>query len=112
TARNSEIVRIRAAELGLTLVRQGFEDKWPAALEMMQQCGVSPEQCAYIGDDLPDIPVMRRVALAACPCDAAQDTLDAAHWILRRGGGQGCVRELLERLLRATGRWEGNAESI
>ncbi|MFG0261462.1 MAG: HAD family hydrolase, partial [Novipirellula sp. JB048] len=65
----------------------------------------SPEQVCYIGDDLPDITVMKRVALAVAPADAATDARDAAHWVLRKQGGEGAVRELIERLLRAKGRW-------
>lgn len=106
TARNSPIVRHRAAELGIEHVQQGFEDKFPAAMQMMQRMGCRPEQVCYIGDDLPDIPVMRHVGLAVAPADAAGDTRAAAQWVLRHGGGEGAVRELTERLLRAKLRWE------
>ncbi len=106
TARNSPIVRQRAAELGIEHVRQGFEDKWPAAVEMLSVMGYEPKDVCYIGDDLPDIAVMRRVALAVAPADASTDARAAAHWVLHRSGGEGAVRELTERLLRAKSRWE------
>lgn len=106
TARRSEIVKTRAAELGIVSVRQGCGDKGPAADEMIAEFGCQPEQVCYIGDDLPDIAVMRRVGLAVAPADAATDTRAAASWVLNSGGGEGALRELVERLLRAKQRWE------
>ena len=106
TARTSNIVSQRAAELGVAHVKQGYEDKGPAAQAMIGALGCKPNQVCYIGDDLPDIAVMQSVALAVAPSDAATDTRGAAHWILRSGGGEGAVRELIERLLRAKQRWE------
>jgi 3-deoxy-D-manno-octulosonate 8-phosphate phosphatase (KDO 8-P phosphatase) len=106
TARSSEIVTYRAAELGIKHVQQGYEDKLPAAMSMMSVLGVKPEQVCYIGDDLPDIPVMRRVGLAVAPADAAFDAQEAAGWIMRSKGGEGALRELIERLLRSKHRWE------
>lgn len=106
TARTSEIVRHRAQELGIPHVRQGFEDKWPAAQEMISVIECDLEEVCYIGDDLPDIPVMKRVGLAAAPEDAAVDARAAAHWTLRSRGGEGALRELTERLLRGKQRWE------
>ncbi len=93
TSRNSQVVRVRAAELGVTHVRQGFEEKLPAALELMKAAGVELHQVCYIGDDLPDLPVMRHVGLAVAPADAAADVRQAAHWVLRSVGGAGCVRD-------------------
>lgn len=111
TARSSVMVERRAAELGIQDVQQGYEDKWPAAQKMLQKVGVSPEQVCYIGDDLPDVPVMQNVALAVAPADAATDARNAAHWILRSNGGEGALRELIERLLRSTQRWEEHLRS-
>ena len=106
TARTSDIVSHRAAELGIEHVQQGYEDKWPAAEAMMSELGCRPEQVCYIGDDLPDIAIMRRVALAVAPADAAFDAQEAAGWITRSNGGEGVLRELIERLLRSKHRWE------
>jgi 3-deoxy-D-manno-octulosonate 8-phosphate phosphatase (KDO 8-P phosphatase) len=106
TSRNSQIVRMRSAELGITHVRQGFDEKLPAALDIMNQLGVKPAQVCYIGDDLPDLPVMRQVGLSVAPADGAEDVRKASHWVLERAGGEGCVRELVERLLKAKSRWE------
>jgi YrbI family 3-deoxy-D-manno-octulosonate 8-phosphate phosphatase len=106
TARNSQIVKIRAAELGITLVRQGFAEKLPAAREMIQQMGLEPSEVCYIGDDLPDLPVMYEVGLSATVADGANEVRQAAKWVMNASGGRGAVRELIERLLKAKGRWE------
>jgi len=106
TSRQSEVVRFRARELGVQHVGQGFQEKWPATEQMLHEMKCRADQVCYIGDDLPDLPVMRRVALAVAPADAATDVRSAAHWILKSGGGEGAMRELVERLLRAKSRWE------
>ena len=106
TARTSTIVPQRALELGIEHVLQGYEDKWPAAEKMISDLGCEPNQVCYIGDDLPDLAVMRKVGLAVAPADAATDTRNTAKWILRSPGGDGAIRELTERLLRAKQRWE------
>ena len=106
TARSSEIVRQRAKDLGITSLRQGCEDKWTAACELMEAAGVRPDETCYIGDDLPDLAVMRNIALPVAVADAADDVRASAKWITRAGGGMGAVRELVERLLRARSQWE------
>jgi 3-deoxy-D-manno-octulosonate 8-phosphate phosphatase (KDO 8-P phosphatase) len=106
TSRNSKIVSHRAAELGIHHLSQGHDEKLPAAESMIDAVRCQPHEVCFIGDDLPDIPVMRRVGLAVAPADAAADARDAAHWILRSDGGHGAVRELIERLLRAKQQWE------
>ena len=106
TARESPVVLRRAHELGIEHLTQGQEQKLPAAQRMMAAMGCEPEQVCYIGDDLPDLPVMQKVGLAVTPADAARDACEAAHLILRSTGGDGALRELIERLLRAKQRWE------
>jgi 3-deoxy-D-manno-octulosonate 8-phosphate phosphatase (KDO 8-P phosphatase) len=110
TSRNSQIVRLRAAELGVAQVRQGFDEKLPAAMDVIRQLGVAPAQVCYIGDDLPDLAVMRFVGLAVAPADASHDVRRVAKWVMRRAGGEGCVRELIERLLKAKSRWEEHTQ--
>lgn len=106
TARSSHIVKVRAGELGIGLIRQGFEDKLPAAKEMISESRLAPEQVCYIGDDLTDIPVMRYVGLPVAVADAADEVRSAATYVTRLGGGQGAVRELIEVMLKAKNRWE------
>ncbi len=106
TARTSQIVKQRATELGIEQVRQGYEQKGQEALKMIAELGCRPDQVCYIGDDLPDIAVMKAVALSVAPSDAATDVRESAKWVLNKKGGDGVLRELIERLLRAKNRWE------
>jgi len=106
TSRNSQIVKLRAAELKIGMVRQGFEEKLPVLSEMLQQAELTLDQVCYVGDDLPDIPILQRVGLSVAVADAAPEVKAVAHWTLRTPGGQGAVRELIERLLKAKSRWE------
>lgn len=106
TARTSHIVKLRSSELDLDVVRQGFEDKLPVAREVFAQLGLEPEQVCYIGDDLADLPVMQHVGLAIAVADAADEIRSAAHFITNRPGGQGAVREAIEKLLKAKNRWD------
>jgi 3-deoxy-D-manno-octulosonate 8-phosphate phosphatase (KDO 8-P phosphatase) len=105
TARNSHIVKVRAAELGVTIVRQGFEDKLPAALSVIAEQGLAPEQVCYIGDDLPDLPVLKAVGLAAAVADAVSEVRGVAQITTRATGGHGAVRELIEVILNGQKRW-------
>ncbi len=105
TGRNSHVVQLRAEELGIDAVRQGIEEKRKTAQEIMQQFGVEPAHAAYIGDDLPDLAVMRMVGFAVAPADAAQEVRDAAHHITELPGGRGCVREMIEFILQNQKRW-------
>jgi len=106
TARTSHIVKLRSNELGIDIVRQGFEDKLPTALAIFEQMGLDAEQVCYIGDDLTDIPVIRTVGLGVAVADAAPEVLAAAKHTTRLTGGKGAVRELVELLLKAKNRWD------
>jgi YrbI family 3-deoxy-D-manno-octulosonate 8-phosphate phosphatase len=106
TARTSHIVRLRANELGIDLVRQGFEDKLPTSLEMIGDCGLSPEQVCYIGDDLTDLPVIRAVGLGAAVADGVEEVRAASAYVTQAAGGRGAVRELVEAILKAKSRWQ------
>lgn len=106
TARNSQIVKLRAAELGIEIVRQGFAEKLPVAREILKGAKFAPEEVCYIGDDLPDLTVMYEVGLPVAVADAAAEVRQAAKWVTTAPGGRGAVRELVERLLKAKGRWE------
>jgi 3-deoxy-D-manno-octulosonate 8-phosphate phosphatase (KDO 8-P phosphatase) len=106
SGRTSRLVEIRAADLGITYVRQGALDKPSAFDSLLAEAAVEPSQIAYVGDDVVDIPVMRRCGLAVAVADATPDTRDAAHYVTRLPGGRGAVREVCELILKARGRWE------
>ncbi|MGD9721851.1 MAG: KdsC family phosphatase [Pirellulales bacterium] len=106
TGRSSNIVKIRAAELDVEFVRQTAEDKWPVAQEILAQLNLQPAQACYIGDDLPDLPVMRAVGLGVAVADACPELRQAAHYVTTLAGGQGAVRETIEMILKAQRRWD------
>jgi YrbI family 3-deoxy-D-manno-octulosonate 8-phosphate phosphatase len=106
TARTSHIVKLRAQELGIDLVRQGFENKLPAAQDILRDLNLAPEQVCYIGDDLTDLPVIRHVGLGVAVADAVSEVRSAAAYITKLPGGHGAVRELIELVLKGKSRWE------
>ncbi len=106
TGRGSHIVKTRAAELGIDIVRQTAEEKLPAAIEVLRELGYSPEQTCYIGDDLPDLPAVRALGLGVAVADASAEVRAAARFITKARGGEGAVRETIEMILKAQGRWE------
>jgi len=106
SGRASLSVARRAAELKMAVVRQGVEDKRAAVLEILDEEGLKPQQLAYMGDDLGDLPVMREVGLSAAPADAPFEVRSEAFMVTDARGGHGCLRELLEAILRARGDWE------
>jgi YrbI family 3-deoxy-D-manno-octulosonate 8-phosphate phosphatase len=106
TGRSSHIVKIRAAELGVEIVRQTAEDKLPVAQEILATLGLEPRQTCYVGDDLPDLPLMRFVGLGVAVADACDEVRAAAHHVTRLAGGCGAVRETIELVLKAQRRWD------
>ena len=106
SGRESTVVTERAAELGITEVRQGILDKAACLDEMTTRVGVQHDAVCFVGDDLIDVPAMRRVGLAVAPHDAAPECRAAAHHVTESAGGRGAVREIVDLVLRATGRWD------
>lgn len=107
TGRSSEIVKRRAAELDMAAVVQGASDKLVGWRRILTEHKVQAEEVCYIGDDLPDVPVLRRCGLAVTVADACDEALAEAHYVTRRRGGEGAVRETIELILRAQGVWQG-----
>jgi 3-deoxy-D-manno-octulosonate 8-phosphate phosphatase (KDO 8-P phosphatase) len=106
SGRESAAVEARASDLGIEYVYQGCKQKLPAYEDLKKRAGLDDDEIAYIGDDLPDVPVMRRCGLAVAVADAVGETRSAAHHVTAAVGGKGAARELAEWLLRAQGRWE------
>lgn len=99
SGRASDAVTRRMAELGVSQVYQGIGDKLPVLEKLMTRLGLATNQVAFMGDDAPDVPAMRRVGLAVCPADAHQSAAAASHWRTTRPGGRGAVRELCDLLI-------------
>jgi 3-deoxy-D-manno-octulosonate 8-phosphate phosphatase (KDO 8-P phosphatase) len=106
TARTSPIVEARGKELGIAPIFQGRREKGPALDELLASLRISPEDCAYMGDDLNDLEPMARAGFSACPADAVLEVRQEVHFVAQSPGGRGAVRELIELCLRASGRWE------
>jgi YrbI family 3-deoxy-D-manno-octulosonate 8-phosphate phosphatase len=105
TQRSSQVVKLRAAELGVSIVRQGTTDKLATLDEILLEANLSREQACYIGDDLPDLPVVRAVGLGVAVADACEELRQASAHVTQIRGGEGAVRELIETILKAQHRW-------
>ncbi|MBI2381563.1 MAG: 3-deoxy-manno-octulosonate-8-phosphatase KdsC [Gammaproteobacteria bacterium] len=103
TGRQSEIVAKRMQELGVRWVFQGQGDKLSAFATLKTQLRVGDEQIAHVGDDLPDLPLIRRVGLGVAVANAYPELKAHAHYVTRRAGGQGAVREVCDLLLAGHG---------
>jgi 3-deoxy-D-manno-octulosonate 8-phosphate phosphatase (KDO 8-P phosphatase) len=106
TGRKSDAVRRRADEAHVDFVYLGQEKKMAAFEECMRRAGVSDGEVAYMGDDLPDIPLAKRAALAVAVANAAPELKEVSHYVTLAGGGGGSAREVVELILKAQGRWE------
>lgn len=105
TGRTSDIVTSRATELGIDNVLQGREDKLTALNELVATMGLSIEQAAYIGDDLPDLSAIQSAGIGVTVANAASGIAERADYVTQARGGEGAVRETCEWLLEAQGKW-------
>lgn len=105
TGRQSEVVNVRARELGIDIVYQGVKEKLVPYRELLATLGLTDEEVAYVGDDLPDLPVLRLAGWAVAPADAVEEIRAHVHYVTTCPGGRGAVREVCELLLKETGRW-------
>lgn len=103
TGRQSAVVQRRAAELGVKDVIQGQENKLAGLRVLCDQKGLALQECAYMGDDLPDLAAIRAAGLGLSVADAVFTVREAADWISQAAGGEGAVREACERILEARG---------
>ncbi len=109
TGRRSPAVAQRAKELKVSFVCLGQATKTEAFEDCMKQAGVTEEEIAYMGDDLPDIPLARRAGLGVCVADGVPELKAVCHYVTQRMAGRGTAREVIELILKAQGRW---AEAI
>jgi 3-deoxy-D-manno-octulosonate 8-phosphate phosphatase (KDO 8-P phosphatase) len=106
TGRSSPAVARRAQELRVTFVYLGQAKKTQAFEECVRKAGVTEEEVAYMGDDLPDIPLAKRAGLAVCVADGVPELAAVCHFVTRKRAGRGAAREVVELILKAQGRWE------
>jgi 3-deoxy-D-manno-octulosonate 8-phosphate phosphatase (KDO 8-P phosphatase) len=106
TGRRSPAVEQRARELSVDYVYLGQSTKMEAFNECLRKAAVTQEETAYLGDDLPDMPVSARAGLAVAVADAAPELKAACHYVTQAKGGQGAAREVIELILRSQNRWD------
>lgn len=106
TARTSPALGRRMEELGITELHQGATDKRAVFDEILRRKQIEASCVAYMGDDLGDIPVLSCCGLAMAPANACQEVQTIAHWVAKRRGGEGAVRESVEMLMRHSGEWD------
>ena len=109
-AADTGAIQNRMKELGVKDVNMGVKDKATLLKNKMVHYGVSTEQVLFIGDDIPDYEVMKSVGLACCPADAVSDIIQIADYISPNKGGEGCVRDVMEKVLKLNGHWDLHSE--
>lgn len=112
TGRTSEVVSRRAEELTIRRVYQGVKDKIVPYEGLKAELGLEDRQVCFIGDDVVDVPLMRRVGLPVAVADASEEAKAVALYVTRNPGGRGAVREVCELILKAQGKWQGLVESF
>ena len=105
TGRSSAVVARRAKELGIEILYQGALKKLDPYLEILKQEGLTDDQVAYIGDDVIDLPILRRVGFSVTVADAVPDMAPLVDYVTVRNGGRGAVREVCDMLIKASGQW-------
>lgn len=112
SGRRSREVVVRGKELGVEVIIQGSTDKVKDVERLLEEKGLNLEEIAYVGDDLPDIPLLRRVGFSAAPRNAAEPVKYHVHYVTRNTGGDGAVREVIDLLLKTSGKWDELIEEL
>ena len=106
TARQNGTVRHRFENLGMTKLYEGQKNKMLALEAFMEEFALEPEEIAYMGDDLPDICVLKKIGLSCAPADAVQEVIETAEFISSKNGGRGAIREMCDFILKSTGKYD------
>jgi 3-deoxy-D-manno-octulosonate 8-phosphate phosphatase (KDO 8-P phosphatase) len=106
TGRQSQVVEVRARELGIDILFQGVKDKSVPYLDLLKTLNLRDAEVAYMGDDVVDLPILRRVGFAATVADSVAEVRPFVHYVTTRPGGRGAVREVCDLLLKGSGRWD------
>lgn len=108
---NNEGVRQRLKGLGVTDIYLGTSHKVDQLDEYFDVYTIKPENVLYMGDDIPDLPAMQLVGLPCCPQDAVSEIKDICKYVSHKNGGKGCVRDVIEQVLKVQGKWNNNFEA-
>ncbi len=107
----NEGVRTRLKNLGITDIYLGAHDKIEQFNELIDMYSLNPENILYMGDDVPDYPVMKLVGMPCCPNDAVREIQQVSKYISDKKGGEGCVRDVIEQIMRVQEKWNGNFDA-
>jgi 3-deoxy-D-manno-octulosonate 8-phosphate phosphatase (KDO 8-P phosphatase) len=106
TAKKSRIVNIRARDLRVAKTYAGFTDKLAAFNKALKRFRIKPEEACFIGDDLIDLPILKRVGFAVAVPNAVEEVRSRAHYVTSKNGGRGAVREICDLILKSQGKWD------
>ncbi|MDP2913399.1 MAG: HAD hydrolase family protein [Candidatus Omnitrophota bacterium] len=106
TAKKSRIVKMRGRDMKVARSYLGYTDKLVAFSDVLRRFKVLPEEVCFIGDDLIDLPVLKRVGFAVAVPNALQEVKEAAHYVTSKTGGRGAVREICDLILKSQGKWD------
>lgn len=109
---NNEGVRKRLRDLGITNIFLGVQDKVECLKEFFDIYSIDPENVLYMGDDIPDLYAMKLVGMPCCPQDAVTEIKEISRYVSHRKGGQGCVRDVIEQVLKVQGKWLLNQDAL
>lgn len=112
TGGTSELVKTRFERLGVTDIFLRSSNKLNVFTGFIEKYSLQPQNVLYMGDDIPDYQIMQKVGFAVCPSDAATDILELSDWTTSLKGGEGCVREIIELVLKAQNNWMGKESFI
>jgi 3-deoxy-D-manno-octulosonate 8-phosphate phosphatase (KDO 8-P phosphatase) len=110
TKRTSETVALRARDLKMDHVYQGKQDKLTVFQQIIEKEGITPAEAAFVGDDVIDVPVMRKCGFAVAVKNARPEVKAQAHWVTSHAGGDGAARDAIEYILKAQGKWKSVVE--
>lgn len=108
---SSEGVRKRLKGLGISDIYLGAHNKIEQFNELQEKYNLNSENVLYMGDDIPDYPVMTKIGLACCPKDAAPEIQQISSYVSHKKGGHGCVRDVIEQILKVQGKWNGKFDA-
>lgn len=106
TGGTNQGARIRFEDLGITDIYMGNNDKIIPFMEYINRYGINPENVLYMGDDIPDVAPMKAVGMPTCPQDAVAEVKKVAKYVSHQNGGYGCVRDVIEQVMKVQGKWE------
>ena len=112
TGGRGESLELRFKMLGVTRYYPNIANKLSCLKEFMDELSLSPDEVMYMGDDIPDLDAMKHVGIPVCPADAVSEILEASRYVSQFKGGQGCVRDVIEQVLRAHDKWAKNTKGL